>query len=72
MDIDRLKTLEDHAYKMSGYLADLVELETVPDLRIPIGFESREEYRLHLGNMIGSHHILLGEAYNNIAEWQNV
>lgn len=72
MNIEKLTALEDHAYKMSGYIADLVELELNPDLNIPAGFADRREYQLHLGNMIGSHRILLGNAYNAIEEWQNV
>lgn len=72
MDIEKIKTLEEHAYQLSSWTRALIELETVPDLNIPAGFENREEYRLHLGNMIGSHRILLGLAYNAIDGWQNV
>lgn len=72
MDIEKLKTLEGYAHNLSAYTADLVELEMVPDLNIPAGFENREEYRLHLGSMIRSYRILLGIAYNDIDEWRNV
>lgn len=72
MDVEKLKTLEDHAWKLSAYLADLMELETVADLNIPEEFGTREAYREHLANMVGAHMTLLRPAYNAIAEWQNV
>jgi hypothetical protein len=72
MNIEKLRTLEEHAYQLSSWTCALVELETVPDLNIPDGFESKKEYREHIGNMIGAHRILLGVAYNNIDEWQDV
>lgn len=72
MDTGKLRVLQDYAHRLSDYTCDLIELETVPDLSIPAGFESQDDYRLHLGNMIGSYRILLGNAYNAIEEWQNV
>lgn len=72
MDIDYLKSLEKTATKLAHFTAYLIELESVPDMIPPSGFESREEYRLHLGNMIGSYRIQLGMVYNSIAEWQNI
>lgn len=72
MNVEKLKELEQYADRLSAWTSNLIELETIPDLNIPDYAESREDYRLHIGNMIGSYRILLGNAYNAIDEWQNV
>lgn len=72
MDVEKLKRLEDAAYRLAGYVAELMELETTPDIIIPERFDDRDDYRTHLGNMIGSYRVVLGLAYNAIDEWQNV
>lgn len=69
MKIGTLKALEYATWRLSYYTASLVELELTPDLTIPVGFDNREEYGLHLGNMIGIYRDELIKAYNDVPEW---
>ena len=71
MDAKKLSALENAAWKLSSYLADLVEVETVPNLIIPEQHATREDYIIHLGNMIGHYRMEVGRTYNAIDEWQD-
>jgi hypothetical protein len=44
-DIKKLKDLERDSIAFSGFMCDLVELETHPNLTIPTEFGTREAYR---------------------------
>lgn len=72
MDTKKLGALERASYALSGYVADLTEVVGEPDLIIPPGFTTRDEYIIHLGNMIGVYRQEVGNAYNAIDEWQNI
>ena len=43
--IEKLKDLERALNALSGFMCDLVELESIPNLIIPPGFDSRDDYR---------------------------
>lgn len=72
MDIEKLRELEENIDGMAKWVSHRIELETVPNLIIPDWAGNREEYRIHIDNMIGSYRILLGQSYNAIPGWQNV
>lgn len=72
MDVEKLRALEHVAWKLSSYLADLLEVTTISDLIIPDQHNTREEYIEHLGNMIGHYRMEVGRTYNAIDEWRDI
>jgi hypothetical protein len=68
VDLNKLKALEMNANALSGYLADLVELETTPDLIIPAQHIDRDDYRTHLTNMVDIYGRAVDAAYRQIGE----
>lgn len=67
-EYEKLEKLANRSSRLNDYVQELLEWDSDSELQPLEGF-TREEYRLHLGNMIGIYQDAFNRAYNDINEW---